>query len=71
MALTEAKKASDKRHHVKLDQIMIRPYKAEGEEIRSAAANAGQSVQSYVLQAIRERMARDAVANNQSPGDAP
>lgn len=59
MALTEAKKASDKRHHDKLDQIMVRPYKSEGEEIRTAAANAGQSVQAYVLQAIRERMNRE------------
>lgn len=38
---------------------MVRPTKAEGAAIRAAAASAGQSVQAYVLQAIRERMERE------------
>lgn len=59
IGLSEAKKAADKRYTQKLDQIMIRPYKEEGTAIRAAAANAGQSVQSYVLDAVRERMERD------------
>lgn len=59
MALSEAKKAADKRHAAKLDNIMIRPYREEGAMIRAAAATAGQSVQSYVLQAVRERMERE------------
>lgn len=40
---------------------MIRPTKEEGQTIRLAAKNAGQSVQAYVLQAIRERMEREDV----------
>ena len=56
MALSEAKKAADKRHMEKLDNIMVRPYRKEGEAIRAAAAAAGQSVQGYILQAVRERM---------------
>lgn len=56
---TEAKKAGNARHIAKLDQIKIQPYKAEGEAIRAAAAAAGQSVQGYILQAVRERMARE------------
>lgn len=59
MALTEKKAISDKRHLDKLDKIKIQPYKAEGEKIRRAAAEAGQSLQGYILQAIRERMQRD------------
>lgn len=59
MALSEAKKAADKRHVSKLDNIMIRPYLEEGATIRAAAAAAGQSVQGYILQAIRERMERE------------
>ena len=59
IGLSEAKKAADKRYTQKLDQIMIRPYKEEGVAIRAAAANAGKSVQSYVLDAVRERMQRD------------
>ncbi len=46
-------------HLEKLDRLNIRPYKAEGAEIRRAAADAGQSVTAYVLQAVRERMERE------------
>lgn len=56
MALSEAKKAADKRHRDKLDNIMIRPYKEEGTAIRTAAAAAGMSVQRYILEAVRDKM---------------
>ena len=46
-------------HLEKLDRLNIRPYQAEGEKLRQAAKNAGQSVTAYVLQAVRERMERD------------
>ena len=39
--------------------IMVRPTKEEGAAIRAAAASVGQSVQAYILQAIRERMERE------------
>lgn len=56
MALSAKKALSDKKHHEKLDNIMIRPYKEKGQQIRQAAADAGQSLQGYILQAIDERM---------------
>lgn len=56
---TKAHLDGNARHIAKLDNILLRPYKAEGAAIRAAAANAGQSVQAYILQAIRERMERD------------
>ena len=59
MALSAAKRASDKRHQDKLDVLKIQPYKAEGAEIRAAAAAAGQSVQAYILEAVRQRMQRE------------
>lgn len=59
MALSEAKKAADKRHTAKLDNIMIRPYREEGTAIRAAARAANKSVQGYVLEAVREKMERD------------
>ena len=59
MAVSEAKRITDARHQAKLDQIMIRPYKGEGQMIREAAASAGVSVQRYILDAVRERMERD------------
>lgn len=59
MALSAAKRASDKRHQDKLDVLKIQPYKAEGAAIRAAAAAAGQSVQAYILEAVRQRMQRE------------
>ena len=35
---------------------MIRPEKEEGQKIRDAAAKAGQSVQAFILDAVRMRM---------------
>lgn len=59
MALTKAKKECDARHIAKLDQIKIQPYKEEGAQIRAAAAAAGQSLQAYILDAVRDRMAKE------------
>lgn len=36
------------------DNIMIRPTKEEGAEIRQAAAAAGKSVQAYILDVLRD-----------------
>lgn len=60
MAYNAAKAASNKKSDAKYGQILLKPYKAEREQIRAAAATAGQSVQGYILQAVRERMERDA-----------
>jgi predicted DNA binding CopG/RHH family protein len=59
MALTEKKKKSDKRYHEKLDKISIQPHKERGAKIRQAAADAGMSLQGYILQAVEEKMERD------------
>ena len=59
MSVSEAKTITDARHQAKLDQIMLRPYKEEGQLIREFAATAGQSVQGYIVQAVRERMERE------------
>ena len=56
---TDAKRAGNARHQAKLDRIVIQPSKEEGAKIRQAAADAGQSVQGYILQAIKERMERE------------
>lgn len=59
MALSEKKAITDKRHQDKLDKIKIQPYKNQGAAIRAAAAAAGQSLQGYILQAVRARMEQD------------
>lgn len=56
---TDAQRAAVLRHQAKLDRIVIQPEKEEGTMIRQAASNAGQSVQGYILQAIKERMERE------------
>lgn len=56
---TKAHLEGNARHIAKLDSMLLRPYKAEGAEIRAAAAAAGQSVQAYILEAVRQRMQRD------------
>ena len=56
---TDAQRAAVLRHQTKLDRIVIQPSKEEGMKIRQAAADAGQSVQGYILQAIKERMERE------------
>ena len=59
MPLSEAKKASNKRSDAKYQQLLIKPYREEAEMIRQAADKAGQSLQAYILQAVRERIARE------------
>ena len=53
---TEAEKAAVLKYQRSRDNIMIRPTKEEGQQIRQAAADAGQSVQQYILQAVEDRM---------------
>ena len=65
---TEAQKRASTNYNRKQDNIMARPTKEEGAAIRAAAASAGQSVQAYVLQAIRERMEREQAQAGGSSG---
>ncbi len=57
---TEAQIKASVAFNKRQDNIMVRPSKEEGAQIRAAAKDAGQSVQAYVLQAVRERMQREA-----------
>lgn len=53
------KRITNDRYNSKCDRIVIQPMKSTGQAIREAAAASGQSLQGYILQAIRERMERD------------
>lgn len=59
MALSKNKAATNAAHMKKLDAILIKPYKSQGAAIRAAAAAAGQSLQGYILQAVRARMEQE------------
>ena len=56
---TEAEKRAVANYQKKRDNIMIRPDKETGAQIRQAAADAGQSVQQYILQAVMDRVERE------------
>lgn len=60
MAVSEKKKASNARYSEKCDIIYLKPIKERGARIRAAAAASGQSLQGYILQAVEQRMERDA-----------
>ena len=59
MAITARKAENDKRHHEKLDRLVIQPYKNQGAAIRAAADRNGKSVQKYILDAVRIQMEKD------------
>lgn len=56
MPVSKARRNANDAYNAKCDYISLRPIKADGAAIRAAAAAAGQSLQGYVLQAVRERM---------------
>ena len=56
VAYNEAKKQSNRKSDAKYQQILLKPYKAEGERIRAAAAAAGKSVQGFILDIVREKL---------------
>lgn len=68
MAVSEAHKRASNKWNSSRDNIMVRPSKEVGETIRAAAAAAGKSVQAYILQAVQEKMEREAAADGQGAG---
>ncbi len=53
---TDAEKKAVREYQKRQDNIMIRPSKEEGARIRKAAADAGKSVQAFILDVLRERI---------------
>jgi len=68
MAISAKKRLTNDKYNAKCTQINIKPLTPQAEKIKRAAADAGQSLQGYILQAIDERMQRDAARAEQ---DAP
>ena len=65
MPVSAARRRTNDAYNAKCDYLSLRPLKPEGAAIRAAAAAAGQSLQGYILQAVRERMEREQA---QAPG---
>ena len=56
---TPAKRAGNARYLATQKTTVIRTLPEEAETFKSAAETAGQSLQGYILQAVRERMERE------------
>lgn len=56
---SDAEKQAVRRYQQNRDNIMIRPDKETGTQIRRAAADSGKSVQAYILDILMETMAKD------------
>lgn len=59
MPVSAAKRRTNDAYNAKCDKMLIQPRREEGQRIRAAAAAAGQSLQGYVLEAVRDRMERE------------
>ena len=59
MPVSDAKRRNNDKYNAKCDRITVWPLKPEGTAIRAAAAAAGQSLQGYILQAVRARMEQE------------
>lgn len=64
--VSEARRRANDKYTAKCDRIMIKPLRSNGALIRQAANDAGQSLQGYILQAIKERMERDRISSQQA-----
>lgn len=71
MPVSATKRRNNDNYNAKCDAITIRPLKATGAAIRAAAKASGQSIQGYILQAVRERMAKEGqpLTLDDLPGD--
>ena len=56
MPLSESQIKARVNYNRRQDNIMIRPSKDEGARIRQAAADAGMSVQAFILDTLRARI---------------
>lgn len=66
---SEAKRKANIAYNRRQDNIMIRPSKAEGARIRAAAADAGMSVQAYILETLRARIGTGEAARPEDDGE--
>ena len=59
MPVSETKRRNNDKYNAKCTQINIKPLAKEAAAIKAAAAAANQSLQGYILQAVRARMEQE------------
>lgn len=71
MAVTEAQKRAVKKYQAKMEDFKIHAPAGTKERYRAAAEAAGQSMQAYILQAVEDRIAREAATTPGGGGKGP
>ena len=66
MSVSEAQKKASIKYLEKLDEIRIRMPKGEKNNIKEAAAAAGESMNQYIINAVDQRMERDKEGGEQN-----
>lgn len=61
---TDAQKRASLKYNKSRYTIVLRPSETEGNAIKSAASSVNESMQNYILQAVRERMEREQTASS-------
>lgn len=59
MAVSARKRLNNDKYNAKCTQINLKPLTPEANAIKAAAKASEQSIQGYILQAVRERMAKE------------
>lgn len=59
MPVSEARKRANVEYNRRQDSITMRPKKQQGAAIRAAAAASGESLQKYILEAVRARVEQE------------
>ena len=59
MAVSARKRLNNDKYNAKCTQINLKPLTPEANAIKAAAAASGQSLQGYILQAVRARMEQE------------
>ena len=70
MSVSEAQKKASIKYLEKLDEIRIRMPKGKKDEIKTAASDAGESMNQYIVNAVDQRMERDKSAPAAPDGPA-
>ena len=70
MAVSARKRLNNDKYNAKCTQINLKPLTPEANAIKAAAAASGQSLQGYILQAVRARMEQEGQPLEIDPADS-
>jgi len=69
MPVSDAQKKASAKYLEKLDEVRIRMPKGKKDDIKAVAAAAGESVNQYILNAVDQRISREAAGGPTRPAE--